>query len=108
MFKDKKILKEIESINAFLSSDSRKKIEELENIKKMLSSIQFSVKSTNVGCDSMGNKVLTIRYEIPPIHLTINEGELSENEMFKAINMLNLIPMTDLIKLQDFIQQNVK
>lgn len=108
MFKDKKILKEIESINAFLTSDSKKKIEELENIKKMLSFIQLSVKGTNVGYDNAGNKVLTIKYEMPNIHLTIEDGELSENETFKAINMLNLISMTDLIKLQDFISKNVK
>ena len=51
------------------------------------------------------DKTIQVTYELPRINLTISEdGKISKNDFFYAINYLELISIEDMQKIQKFIE----
>ena len=77
---------------------------ELAETKQLLSKIVLPVKNVQVADNESGHPTVIIRYE--PISIVLNfddKGETERNEMFYAMNMLNLTPLKDMEKIQKII-----
>lgn len=63
----------------------------LKNIPLRVKNFKYSEQDHNA----------VVTYEIDPIVLTFDEnGDVEENKVFKSINLLNLIPLEDMIEIQ--------
>ena len=79
---------------------------ELAQTKELLSKIVLPVKTVQIADNESGHPVIIIRYE--PVNFVLNfddNGETERNEMFYAMNMLNLTPLKDMEKIQKAIAQ---
>lgn len=79
---------------------------ELAQTKELLSKITLPVKTVQIADNEGGHPVIIIRYE--PVNFVLNfddNGETERNEMFYAMNMLNLTPLKDMEKIQKAIAQ---
>lgn len=104
---NKKIKQEIDEINkkldALLNSGIMNKAnkcdfleQNIKNIKLKVSRIKPVLLESNVG--------VTIEYEIAPVTVYLDNGNVFPNETFKSINLLNLISFEDMQKIQKKIE----
>lgn len=92
----KKMKEDLAEIKAALSKDYINKANRLEEVEGYLSNISLKVKSIANVLDENGKPALKIVYEIPSVLLTFDDnGEVMLNEMFRSINGLDLIDMSD-------------
>lgn len=107
LFKDlKELKKDVAEIKAALVGDLEKKGKEYDEIKEDLSYVSLKVKSIVETVDETGKPALKIIYEAPQILLTFDDnGNVLENSIFKAINGLDLISMSDKMKLIESINR---
>lgn len=73
--------------------------QQLKNIKLKVSRIKPKLIETNIA--------LTIEYEIEPVTIYLDDGNIYPNETFKSINLLNLISFEDMNKIQKKIEDIV-
>ena len=106
LFKDLKQLKQdIAEIKQILSGDLPKKADELKEIKELLPFVHLKVRSITDTIDENGKDALIVVYEAPQIVLRFDDnGNIMLNNVFRAINGLNLIDMEDQIKLLNSIK----
>lgn len=72
--------------------EMKKKIAKLDEINSLLRQITIKVKSAGYYIDDRGEKKLKVSYYIPNIILDIDEDyNIKRNEMFRALNLLNLV-----------------
>ena len=78
----------------------RKDRDELHRLQSLLSNIKFKVKDINYFEEE---HIFQIRYELPLINLNLDEnGEIMDkNEFFYSTNMLDLISVDDMKKIQE-------
>ena len=80
-----------------------------EEIKRLLSNIELKVKSIIEVPGENGSTDLRIIYEAPQIILKFDDNnEPYENNVFKSINMLNLISIDDMQKIVNAIKNRKK
>lgn len=98
MFNSKKFKEINEKLDTYFGNEFsklKKDSEELKQIKSLLAHIQISVKRAI----PMDDGTIKIVYELPTI--CINPEQ--KNELFYSINMLNLISIDDMKKIQKAI-----
>lgn len=82
-----------------------KRADELENY---ISKIELKVKSVSEVPGADGKTDIRVVYEIPQIIIKFDDsGEIIENEVFRAINMLNLISFDDMLKISNVIKNKL-
>lgn len=110
VFKDiKNLKKDISEIKETLNSNLSEKSKELDELKKYLSYIKLRVKTITPTIDSYGNDALKVVYEAPQIVLNFDEdGNIESNEVFRAINALELIDIKDQLNLALEIEKKQK
>lgn len=103
------IKKDTEEIIKILNGDLKEKALEGEEIKRLLSNIELKVKSIIEVPGENGSTDLRIIYEAPQIILKFDDNnEPYENNVFKSINMLNLISIDDMQKIVNAIKNRKK
>lgn len=103
------IKKDTEEIIKILNGDLKEKALEGEEIKRLLSNIELKVKSIIEVPGENGSTDLRIIYEAPQIILKFDDNnEPYENNIFKSINMLNLISIDDMQKIVNAIKNRKK
>ena len=105
IFKDvKEIKKQLNDLKSTLTSNIEAKAQKADEYDDYLSKIKLKVKNVNEFYEEDGSVSLRINYEAPQIMLRFTEeGEPVFNELFKAINMLNLVDLDDMKKISDAI-----
>jgi len=107
--KNRQMQKNVEEIKDFLMHDCTKNKTELKEIKNNLSKIHVKVKNIVEVVDCNGEKALKIIYDFPQVLLSFDEnGSPISNDLFKAINALDLIDMSDKLRLVEAINKNNK
>ena len=102
----KELKKDVAEIKAVLSGNLQKDSEELKEIKKNLSFVNLRVKNISDTIDLNGQPALKVTYEAPQVILTFDDnGNVMENNVFKAINVLDLLKIDDQIALVQAINQ---
>ena len=71
----------------------------IKNIKLKVSRIKPVLIESNIG--------LTIEYQIDPVTIYLDDGNVFPNETFKSINLLDLISYEDMQKIQRKIEDIV-
>lgn len=70
--------------------------QKLSEVQALLKNISIKVKTAGYFEDDNGHKHLKVAYYIPTVILDIDEDyNMSRNEMFRAINLLNLVDAND-------------
>lgn len=86
----------LEKLNHILLSDVEKKATKCDELEKYLLVTKLKIKNILEIVTDEGKPALKIVYECPQVILQFDdEGNPLENEMFKAINGLNLIDYSD-------------
>lgn len=80
---------------------------ELHEIKELLDQVKIEVKDAKLVLDQDSmEEILTIQYQLPNISLRFDEnGDPYKNNVFYAINALNLISLEDMEKIRKLLYQ---
>ena len=111
MITNKKLSKQIQELSDFIKSNEYEELKkdsaELKRVKELLSHVKFKVKDIKFFEEGEENQpTVRIIYELPVIDLTIDEnGEPSKNDFFYSSNMLEMISLEDMNKIQDFLRK---
>lgn len=82
---------------------------ELKLTKELLSKIKLTVKNIKVIESDTGFTTVRINYDLPYVQLELDEyGESEKNDLFYAINMLDLTPIGDLEKIRTVLENQRK
>ena len=101
----RKDIKEIkETLNNITSEifDKAKKYDELINY---LSKIKINVKRASLILSNETNYDVRIEYQVPDIIVKVDKDKTYADDMFKSINLLNLISMEDMRKISQKIEE---
>ncbi|MBR3208854.1 MAG: hypothetical protein IKF82_01155 [Bacilli bacterium] len=86
----------VENLYNLLLSDVEEKASKCDEMKKYLSQFKIKVKHIVQTTTNSGKPALKIIYECPQVLLEFDdEGNPLENTVFKAINGLNLVDISD-------------
>lgn len=107
MVTKKQILAQLKELTDLIKSDEFNRLkndsEELKRIKALLPSIKFKIKDLNYFEEE---KIFQIRYELPVINLQLDEnGNPNKNDFFYSSNVLEMISLEDMKKVQDFLER---
>ena len=88
----------------------RRDSKELGELKELISHIKFKVKEVRAfegeGISDSDKDVVRIIYQLPVIGLTIDdEGNPEKNDFFYATNMLDMISIEDMKKIQKVLNE---
>lgn len=90
----------LKKLNSFLVSDTEKKAKKYDKMKEYLSYYKIKIKHIVETEGPTGKPAIKIVYENPQIILEFDEeGNPIENEVFKAINGLDLVNTDDSLTL---------
>lgn len=80
---------------------------ELKEIKELISHVQFKIKDIKAfEGDEIGKTNIRIIYQLPTVVLTLDEnGNPNKNDFFYSTNMLDMISIEDMQKVQKIINQ---
>lgn len=96
----KELKKEVAEIKAALVGNLEKKGKEYDEMKEDLSHVLLKVRAIVNTVDDFGKPALKVVYEAPQVLLTFDDnGNVLENNTFKAINGLDLISLDDKLML---------
>lgn len=102
----KKIEESIFRLEKSITDDYKNQYQRLNEIVNELSYVKIKVEKTINTVDDYGNTALKIFYTLEPVTLTSDDsGEILKNDIFCAINDLNLIDIDDQIKLANEIKK---
>lgn len=92
--------KNISDLKDFITNHELIKLQEksrkLSEIESLLKNVSIHVKNAGYYEDDSGHKHLKVSYYIPTIVMDIDdEYNIQRNEMFRAINLLNLVDARD-------------
>lgn len=105
----RKDVKEIKETLNEITKTALKKAQLYEKQLEWLSKVEIKVKKVSTVLNSDMTTGVKIEYYIPPIQINIDEnGNVGTNEMFKAINMLDLISFEDMGKISSEIAKAKK
>lgn len=97
-----KIYSEISDIRSLISAKNKAKADKYDEIRDRLSKITIKVSSISHFMDDMGRKYLKVSYEIPDGIITLeDDGTFGCNDILKYINLLDLISLEDMRKIQE-------
>ena len=103
------VKKELEELKAFLQQDHSKKMQELKEIKENISNVSLKVKKISSFLLENGEECIKIEYEAPSVILHFDErGEPIYDPTFYSINMLDLIPGEDFVKISKTLAKVAK
>lgn len=107
MVTKKQILAQLQELTDLIKSEEFKRLkqdsDELNRIKALLPNIKFKVKDTTFFKE---DNVLQIRYELPVVRLQLDEsGNPNKNEFFYSTNVLEMISLEDMKKIQDYLER---
>ena len=108
MVTKKQILKEVQDLSNLVKGKEFEKLkkdsEELQKINSLLANIKFKVKDIKYYEE---DEAVKITYELPKIVLYLDEnGKVAnKNDFFYSTNMLELISLEDMMKIQDFLRK---
>lgn len=102
---------EINDLKSFIKNKEfqkmREKSEEYDHVKETLGNIKIKLdKYSVVEGENFDGKILKIKYEIPPItiHFDDNKNPI-KNDLFYAINFLELVSYEDMKKIIDIMEK---
>ena len=105
----KQILNDVQEIKKgleTLSEANQKKIAKYEETKEQLSKIRIEISNVKTCIENNGSLSLEVHYKVPVAKIRIDdEGFLDVDEMFRAINLLNLISFEDMNKVQKKLEE---
>lgn len=108
----KKDIKKILEILEPFEKDIILKAQKYVELKAQIETVKFNVKSVKHFIDEKGDYAVRVEYDFPPLIITEDrERNLVCDEMFKNINLLNLIPFEDMEKIKraiDYMQEKNK
>ena len=106
----KTIIKEIKKKLDSLTDETILKAKKYEELVKHLNNVKFKVKKSNLFLsEATANIGVEVEYEVSPIKIIFDENnEIIKNDRFIAINMLDLISMSDMEKLNELIKEAKK
>ena len=103
--------KTINDLNSIIQNNELKQLRiesnDLKEKKELLKNISIKVKNVRSFTDIDNNcDVVQITYELPTVKIEFDNGEqLNHDEMFKSINLLDLISLEDKMKIQKELQK---
>lgn len=102
----KKDIKEtVDRIETLLTGNLKERAKRADELEEYLSHVELRVKSVSEVPGSDGTTDIRVVYECPQIIIRYDgNGNIIENETFKAINMLNLIPLEDMQRIISVIE----
>lgn len=104
-----KDIKEIKKTLNNLTRSTYSKAQKYDDLSSRLEKIKIKVDKVGTVYDAQGNKQVKVNYSVGPLYVTIDEdGNLKADEMFVAINYLDLISFEDMAKIQKEIAKNSK
>ena len=101
---------EIKDLTQIIKTQELLKLREenarLKEKEQLISKVRFKLK--NIGyLEEEG--VILVKYEIPPVKVYVNEEkEIQKNELFYAINKLQLLSLDDLKKVSALVNEVTK
>lgn len=103
----KTIIKEIKKKLDSLTDETILKAKKYEELIKHLSNVKLRVKKSKLFLsEATANIGVEVEYETLPVKIIFDENnEIIKNDRFIAINMLDLIPMSDMDKLNELIKE---
>ena len=107
--KIEKIEQEIKELKEIFQKNEvetlRKKAQELENIKELLSHVKFRLKDIKLS-EEGSYKTVKIFYQLPIIELLIDQnGNPNKNDFFYSSNSLGLLDLESMKKIQIFLEK---
>lgn len=101
----KKDIKEIKlslkNLEATFNKNIKEKAEKYDELYNDIKKIKFDNISLIQGFDNYGNPTIKVNYNFSPIILRFDDNyQLIEDNVFKAINKLNMISLNDMEKLK--------
>ena len=105
----RKDVKEIKDTLNQVTKTALTKANLYEKQLELLSKIKIEVKKVSTVLNPNLTTGIKVEYYIPPIQINIDsEGNVENNEMFKAINLLDLISFEDMGKISSEIAKAKK
>ena len=109
MVTKKQILARLDELTELIKSEQFKQLqkdsEELKKLQSLLIPIKFKIKDVNYFEDEE-NGVVQIRYELPTINLKIDDaGNPEKNEFFYSVNVLDMVSLEDMQKVQKLLER---
>ena len=99
---------DVKKLQEMQDPNLKKKADRYEEISKYLNDISFSVSKVYAKTDDNGNTRVYVEYA--PLVATIdcgdNEHEAVYDKKIVAINMLNIIPYEDMVKISHMVEKN--
>lgn len=83
----------------------REENKHLREKEELISKVKFKLRDVTY---LQGDEIILVKYEVPPIKIPVDDnGNVTKNDMFYSINKLMLLPLDDMKKISNLIQ-NVK
>lgn len=102
-----KINSELSDIRKLISAKNKAKADKYDELIERLKKVRIKVKDISSFVDDMGRKCIKVSYEVPTGYLVQEDnGEFTSNETLRYINLLDLISLEDMRKIQDEIEKN--
>lgn len=99
------IEKTVEKIEKLLNSNVIEKAKKYDETIALLNKIDFQATSSIEVDEANGEKFVKIEYSIPVAKVRVNDDhELECEEHFRAINLLNLLPISTIEKISKEIE----
>ena len=100
------ILDNQRKILKLLDTKTVEKAKKYDEIKETMKDVKIPVKKTAVAIGSDGMPQVTVTYEqIVEVVEVDSEGNTQSSAMFKAMNLLNLVPYSDMRKISGAIEE---
>lgn len=95
-----KIENSIQDLREFLANNQLQKLQQqskkLLETEQLLKNVKIKVKNASYFEDDSGNKHLRVSYNMPTIIIDIDDNfNMSRNEMFRSVNLLDLVDAND-------------
>lgn len=100
-----KDIKEIKNTLNDVTKDLFYKAKKYDEIMEYLKHIKINVKRADIVVSEDYQYNVRVKYEIPDIIVKVNNKVDSNNDLFKSINMLNLISVSDMDKISKKIKE---
>ena len=102
----RKDIKEIRKKVDSLTNETINKAKKYDELINNLNKIKIKIDKTSFFVDEYGKIALKIDYQIPPIRLYFDDNDdVIKNETFYSLNILNLVPMEEQLKIVKKIEE---